>query len=138
MVDQEGIVHLQIGVDAFQVNAPAALLVDYRFRGLRSRSPWPEGIPRSTRWERIAGFERLRQLTRSGNALHSGSRGDRDRIGLLLVDGVGEINGRSHARPQGVSDQLGQFQDRAPLGGRPQIAFVGDALLVETQDIADR
>lgn len=67
-------------------------------------------------------------------------RADRDlhRRPLVLVEGVGQIDGRCNAWTQRVAHQAGELQHRAALDGGAQEALVGDALLVEGQHIGDR
>ena len=75
------------------------------------------------------------ELAGAGNALRTRSLRYLDRGAVLHRER--EVCGRRYAGTRLVPDQPGEFHHRPAFDGGPQVAFVGDAFLVEGQDIGD-
>ena len=80
-------------------------------------------------------LEGLGQFFRAGNA--AGERAGRDFDVDIVFKGEGEEDAGSDPRTRRVTHEPSQFQDRPALVGRPQVSLVGDALLIERQDVRD-
>ena len=97
-------------------------------------------VPRLLGDQVVGGLEGLRLLAGAGHAHGLAALGDDDGgdLGRVGLEGVGEVGRGAQARPQPVADQPGELEDGPQLGGGAQVALVGDALLVEGQDVRDR
>jgi len=110
---------------------------------LLSRELRPNRVPLRARDDFLDRLERHRQLALRRNALHLDADADRDRCGGKLgrarriLDGEGQMRLRGDPVARPVIDQPPELDQRAPLGRRCKIGFVGDALLIESQRIGD-
>ena len=82
-------------------------------------------------------FEDLRRLAGAGHALYPGSGGNEDVVRRAggAGEGEGEIGRSGDARRGLVADQLREVEDGRRIDGGPQVGFVGDALLIEAENV---
>ena len=114
-------------------------------QGAHRVPPWPG-------FQRFCGLEGLRLFVGAGHAGHLHADGQAQRFGHAgdevarfrrqrgwrggrRVECKGQQRLGCHAGAQAVADELAHLLQRDALGGSAQIAFVGDAFLVERQHI---
>ncbi len=56
---------------------------------------------------------------------------------MIFFERVGQEDAGGNAGTQNVAHQPGQFQDRTAFGRGAQVALIGDALLVEGENVGD-
>ena len=132
--------HVYVGSRSAEPDAQAEhhqlAVVDGQF--LRAQLPRSNVVPFHPCRDRFRGFKRLRQLVLAGHALnaHSGWHDCGGGRTDCFVDVEGQMHRSRNTRIQLIADETSQFEDRSPLDCGAQIALVGDALLIERQDIA--
>src|SRR5713101_6773176 len=94
-------------------------------------------IPGGPRRNGCDGLESLGLLAWIGNALHACTCVDGCLTGSSwsILYGKGQVDAGRDTGPQLVADAARQFENGATLGCRAQVRLVGDAFLVEGQDI---
>ena len=146
VVDQQRIVRLELQVRALQIHTGLQHVVLFavgsrcrdcglRIAPLRLRLAHRDLAPFGPRGQKLGGFEGLRLFAGGGHALHA--RTDRNIHGRgIRIDRIGEIYAGRYTRPHFITGQAAELQQGIAFGCGAQIAFVGDALLIERQHIA--